>query len=602
MKKTNSEENYFHPKMIIKTQSSKDSRKISLLAKKTVKYFPIITPDSQNGGHTFYIATQENDIEEEFNKNLKIKNGINNGNSFQKNKKNKKNKKKIIPQKSIVLQIDNVKPIKNLNTQQFHSYTNSTKTEPCEKKIIVNKREPKNKNNNINKKNVEVLNFPTLKNATTKQILECAKTLNNRNLKNISSKSLYTFQNENQKSQSFFDFFKLNLNSKIFDKTNRNNENLAYSINLNDNSSFMPSKVLENSMEINNKSKIINESEEKNKNFNYSDNSFNKKIIRGKNREKEIIYQKYKHNVNTTKRKKEINKNDDKIYNFSEKTKQNYNNSEIIKNNKLIKSPGFFVKRTMFEEHYFIDENGNKKLLKVEEFSNYEHENKTENVEKIKQKIKNCYSNNTIYNKKIQRDTIIESIDEKNKSNIFFKNDKQDSTNLYRNINSSLNRYKNLIRVNRGLKYNTNTAPKNFTKIEEKNSNTNSNLNFMSKSNNFSYHEIKGFSKKTNNNTYRENTSLPFKYNIKKNHEVIHINHDTFNDKNRNNFTIRKKAETKLQYSNSDKNEYKLASLREKQRNNYFFLNINNNNYEKILIRSNEKNGSSNYYSTEYCS
>ena len=124
----------------------------------------------------------------------------------------------------------------------------------------------------------------------------------------------------------------------------------------------------------------------------------------------------------------------------------------------------------------------------------------------------------------------------------------------------------------------------------------------MSKSNNFSYHEIKGFSKKTNNNTYRENTSLPFKYNIKKNHEVIHINHDTFNDKNRNNFTIRKKAETKLQYSNSDKNEYKLASLREKQRNNYFFLNINNNNYEKILIRSNEKNGSSNYYSTEYSS
>ena len=40
----------------------------------------------------------------------------------------------------------------------------------------------------------------------------------------------------------------------------------------------------------------------------------------------------------------------------------------------------------MFEEHYFIDENGNKKLLKVEEFSNYEHEKKTENVEKIKHK------------------------------------------------------------------------------------------------------------------------------------------------------------------------------------------------------------------------
>ena len=309
MKKMNSDKNYFPPKIPSPTLYSPVSSKASLLAKKKMKYFPIITSDSQSGGHTFYIATQEDDTEEEFNnnKNLAKKNSMNTMSNI------KNDKKDIIPQKSVVLQIDNVKPLfsRNLNNKKFRSYKNA-KTETFEK-ILVNKRERKTKKSNINKKKDEIIKIPTLKNITTKQILAGAKTLKNSHFKSNSNRSLYTSENEKPKNRSILDFYKLNLNSQILDKMNRNKEDglknytkplTSFSTTFYDTSSFIPNKDLDNSIEINNSSQIKNESGEKNKNYNSKKNNSKKRKIKGNSREKELIYQKYKNHVKKLKKKK----------------------------------------------------------------------------------------------------------------------------------------------------------------------------------------------------------------------------------------------------------------------------------------------------------
>ena len=254
----------------------------------------------------------------------------------------------------------------------------------------------------------------------------------------------------------------------------------------------------------------------------------------------------------------------------------------------------------MFEEHYFVDANGNKKLLRIEEISDCDPENKAENMEKIKQRLKCCYSNNIIYNKKLPKETSIKSIGKKKENNIFFGTDQQNNTDLSNNFNINLNHYKNLIKVNRGAKYTTYNPPKIFAKFEEKNFRINTTVNYRSRSKNHSYHEIKEFSKNKIDNNYSENSTLPLKYSTKRFDRIIHINNEAFNDRNDNSFTIRKRADTKLPNSNSAKNDYNLTNIREKQDNNYFFRNINSINYRRNQRNNTDKNRDNKYYSVDY--
>ena len=572
MKKINSEQNYFQQNMLDLPQTTRDAKKTS----RKIKYFPINTSDSQSGGHTFYLATQENDGGDEFNiNNLSVKNSTDTINNF------KNDKKQIIPQKSIILQIDNVKPIlnRNLNNKQIHSHTQSKNTEQCEK-IIVNKRQSKNEKNKTHIKKENILKIPVFKNTMTKKILEGAKTLKSCSFKKHSNKILRSFQNEKLQEKSILDFYKLNLNSKILDKMNRNKNNdfkkipkpLNSSINLCDDNYFTPDINFVNIIQINESNKIKNENENEKKNKNYNYNTIDCKIDKtsGNSREKELTHQKYKNNPIIKKRKKPLNKRNNEKFNIIEKPTQTFdNNNEINKNNKLLKSSDFYVKKTLLEERYFIDGNGNKRLLKIEEISGCDPENKTEKLDKVKQRIKCCYSINPICNKNEPREIYVKSICRRSKNNTISEIEKQDISDLYYNINSNLNHYKNLIKVNRETKFNTTYTPKIFAKLEEKKVISNTTVNSRSKSKNHSYHEIKGFSKKTKDRNHSEKRNSPIKFNNKRFGKIIRINNDTSNGKIDDNFIIKKRFDSKLLNSNSEKNEYKLINIRERPGNKF---------------------------------
>ena len=502
----------------------------SLLSNNIIKYFAINTADSEKGGQQFYLATQEEIPPQKFDP--KIINTISNLNY----------RTQIIPQKSIMLQIN--KPnLNNIKSEEKLKIENISK-KSCIKKFNI-------------KKNVK--NSKNIKNTKT-----------TKNTKNIKSAK------KTERIENFLDIYKLKVNTKILEKLNKEQYEKFNKYN---------SPILEAAVE-KNKNLNNNENNLKNDNVTKINHVRPNRSLDLLSRSSNILEEDFINRFKSAKRKNSLEKamdklerfktygiltNPKKLYNsFSFKTqkqKKNLYPGKIINNKKKIIYPGYYIKKTVIEEHFYIDENGNEKLLNV---------NETIKAEPDKKNIIKTNSDSTVKTMKIIKDKDIMTKNED-------ENNIRDNKNIIRySVNSYVKKNKNMV-SEIGIK-NSNSKPKsklnnrqNHNKIilnNIENNNTNNNTN-----NNISY-----------NNTDYNIRNANFDDNIKYNTNYINFNNSTISNNNQvynnnicisaNNISIN--PNKKIKYVNYNEMKKYITTDKNQQNNNFSNQrkNFNSINYD----------------------
>ena len=450
------------PKKSQLTQNNNNQQN-SLLTNNAIKYFPINTSDSEEGGPRFYLATQEETTPQKLEQKIIY------------TKPKPKYKNLIIPQKSIILQINKT----NLNNKK----NNNEKLE-----------------NDYRFKKYRFKNFYIPKNKKIK----------------ISPK-------KNENNDNFLDFCKLKVNKKILEKINKEQ---------NEKSSKCNSPILEiddvKNLNFNNIENNIKTDNTIKFNDSGSSNSFD---VLSQNKyflEKDFI-----EGIKSTKRKESLEKAMCKLerfkkYGFIPNFNQLYNSVSFNKNKqkkilspprkneqkKTVISPGYYIKKTVREEHFYVDENGKRKLLNVSETTNAEPD------------IKNIQQTNNYKNKKIPKKAIkMNDNMNKNDDNYYFyniKNINQYSINSYlkKNNNNEPQIENNNSNIKPKNKWYINRQNKNkiFLNNENLDDNTNNDINNINNINNISYNNT--------NNNISKNKYINNTINIKTNEMSINDNNN----------------------------------------------------------------------------
>ena len=352
---------------------------------------------------------------------------------------------------------------------------------------------------------------------------------------------------ENNTNKDMKENENLNNNGEIEDKKNEIiNEGISNNYN-NINDDINNNDIVKNGTEtVLSQEVIINEEKkEKDKDFVQGKNIFIKEIIKNKNENaKKFIKQEINSSKDSSIDKKQeeiiLNKNENNSGNNIINNSININiNNESLNNDKIknqnkyipinnIKykthiKPGFFIRKVVREEHYYVDENGKEKILQVKhEYINNEDTKKMKTKHPYKKKYINMGSylnanenntslDSTLLKEKYNDDIKMENNLNKDNNNIF-KNNESFDEKIIRKEKIEQNRPKPQLTMTK-----KNLAFNNFNLNENLFNGNNSNANDNNYRKNIIYNQFKT---QVNNNGYK----VDYNNTIKENRNAFNLN------------------------------------------------------------------------------